>query len=108
MGPLRYNSSQERKGHLGVVICLRRRLMNLAVCSVSPEFDVYENLIGMDICNIPFPDNSFNTVVSTEVLFYGMDRSQALKELTRGWLPEERWQFQSSQRDISIPRSSNT
>ena len=54
---------------------------------VSPEFDVYENLIGMDICNIPFPDNSFNTVVSTEVLFYGMDRSQALKELTRVLAP---------------------
>lgn len=54
---------------------------------VSPDYNVYDDLIGMDACEIPFPDNSFATVVSTEVFFYGMDRTRLLSEIVRVLAP---------------------
>jgi SAM-dependent methyltransferase len=54
---------------------------------VEPQFDKYENVIGMDAHEIPFPDGSFNTVVTNDVLSYGLDRLTILREMTRVLAP---------------------
>src|SRR5438132_838245 len=55
---------------------------------VSPEFNVYDNLVGLDVSSaVPFPDNSFNTICATEVFAYGLDRDRALREMCRVLAP---------------------
>lgn len=67
---------------------------------VAPNFNIYNNLIGMDACDIPFPDNSFNTIVSTEVFFYGMDRRKLLSEIVRVLAPGGTLAFSESSPEI--------
>ena len=67
---------------------------------VSPDFNIYDNLIGMDACDIPFPDNSFNTIVCTEVFFYGMDRGRLLSEIVRVLAPGGTLAFSESSPEI--------
>ena len=54
---------------------------------IEPRFDVYENVIGMDAHDIPFPDGSFNTVISNDMLSYGLDRRRILSEMVRVLAP---------------------
>lgn len=54
---------------------------------VDPNFDVYENVIGMDAHEIPFPDGSFNTIVTNDMLSYGVDREKILQEMVRVLAP---------------------
>ena len=54
---------------------------------IDPNYDVYENVLGIDAHNIPFPDGSFNTVVTNDMLNYGVDRSRILSEMTRVLAP---------------------
>jgi SAM-dependent methyltransferase len=54
---------------------------------IDPNYDVYENVLGIDAHNIPFPDASFNTVITNDMLNYGVDRSRILSEMTRVLAP---------------------
>jgi SAM-dependent methyltransferase len=68
---------------------------------VSPEYNVYENLIGLDVSGaVPFPDESFNTVSATEVFSYGIDRDRTLSELCRVLAPGGTIAFSDTAEDI--------
>jgi SAM-dependent methyltransferase len=67
---------------------------------VEPQYNLYEHLVGLDVCDIPFPDDSFNTIVSTEVFFYGMDRERLLSELVRVLAPGGTLAFSESSQEI--------
>ena len=54
---------------------------------LEPQFDKYENVIGLDAHRIPFPDGSFNTVVTNDMLGYGVDRPGILREMVRVLAP---------------------
>jgi SAM-dependent methyltransferase len=55
---------------------------------IEPEFNVYERFVGLDVSsNVPFGDETFNTVCATEVFSYGIDRDRTLKELARVLAP---------------------
>src|SRR5579862_1197089 len=68
---------------------------------VSPEFDVYDHLVGLDVSvSLPFADGAFNSVTSTEVFAYGIDRRQALAELARVLAPGGTLAFSESAEGI--------
>ena len=68
---------------------------------VSPEFNVYDNLVGLDVSSaVPFPDNSFNTICATEVFAYGLDRDKALREMCRVLAPGGTLAFSENAEDI--------
>src|SRR6266446_2206095 len=68
---------------------------------VTPEFNVYENLVGLDVSSaVPFPDDSFNTICATEVFSYGLDRDRTLSELGRVLAPGGTLAFSESAGDI--------
>ena len=68
---------------------------------ISPEYDVYERLIGLDVSDaVPFPDGSFNTVTATEVFSYGIDRDRALAELSHVLAPGGTLAFSETAEDI--------
>jgi SAM-dependent methyltransferase/uncharacterized protein YbaR (Trm112 family) len=68
---------------------------------VTPEFNVYENLLGLDVSSaVPFADNSFNTICATEVFSYGLDRDRTLSELCRVLAPGGTLAFSESAGDI--------
>jgi SAM-dependent methyltransferase len=54
---------------------------------VDPNFDAYENVIGMDAHEIPFADGSFNTVVTNDMLSYGVNRDKIVREMVRVLAP---------------------
>jgi len=54
---------------------------------VRPEAEHYVSVLGADGQNIPFPDNSFATVICNEVLGQGMDRFKMISEMTRVLAP---------------------
>jgi len=54
---------------------------------IEPNYDVYENLVGMDAHELPFPDESFNTIITNDMLSYGLDRVKILTEMTRVLAP---------------------
>lgn len=54
---------------------------------MDPNFDVYENVLGMDAHEIPFPDGSFNTIVTNDMLSYGLDRAKIIREMARVLAP---------------------
>jgi SAM-dependent methyltransferase len=53
----------------------------------DPNLDAYEQVLGMDAHHIPFPDDSFNTIVTNDMLSYGLDRAQILREMVRVLAP---------------------
>jgi SAM-dependent methyltransferase len=72
---------------------------------ITPDFNVYKNLMGMDACEVPFPANSFNTIVATEVFSYGLDRAQCVSELVRVLAPGGTLAFtDNSQEILKFPR----
>lgn len=54
---------------------------------VEPQFDKYENVIGMDAHAIPFADASFNTVITNDMLGYDVDRERIVSEMVRVLAP---------------------
>jgi SAM-dependent methyltransferase len=54
---------------------------------IEPQFDMYENVIGLDAHQLPFPDNSFNVVVTNDMLGYGVNREKILDEMIRVLAP---------------------
>jgi SAM-dependent methyltransferase len=54
---------------------------------LDPHLDVYENVIGMDAHGIPFPDESFNAIVTNDMLSYGVDRAKIVREIVRVLAP---------------------
>jgi SAM-dependent methyltransferase len=54
---------------------------------LDPNFDAYENVVGMDAHEIPFPDCSFNTVITNDLLSYGVERTKIICELVRVLAP---------------------
>src|SRR5262249_31910653 len=38
---------------------------------IEPHFDKYEDVIGMDAHEIPFPNGSFNTIITNDMLSFG-------------------------------------
>ena len=54
---------------------------------LDPNFDVYENVVGMDAHEMPFPVCSFNTIVTNDMLSYGLDRAKILREMVRVLAP---------------------
>ncbi|HEY7650706.1 MAG TPA: methyltransferase domain-containing protein [Methylomirabilota bacterium] len=68
---------------------------------VTPDFNVYENLVGLDVASaVPFPDDAFNSISATEVFSYGVDRDRVLSELTRVLAPGGTLAFSESAADI--------
>ncbi|CAA7619656.1 class I SAM-dependent methyltransferase [Magnetospirillum sp. SS-4] len=54
---------------------------------VEPRFDHYNNLIGLDMTDLPFPNSSFATILSSETMFYGQDLEKTFAEIFRVLTP---------------------
>lgn len=69
---------------------------------VAPEFNVYDNFVGLNVADrIPFADESFNTISSTEVFSYGIDRETTLAELVRVLAPGGTLAFSENSEEIT-------
>ena len=68
---------------------------------VHPQYAVYANFVGFDVsADVPFPDNSFNSICCTEVFSYGINRDRALAELARVLAPGGTLAFSDTAEDI--------
>jgi SAM-dependent methyltransferase len=54
---------------------------------VSIEVDHYKRMIGMDMVNIPFADDSFASIFSSHTMFYGQDLEATYSEILRVLAP---------------------
>ena len=54
---------------------------------VEARFDHYNNLVGLDMSDLPFPDASLATVMSSETMFYGQNLENTFSEIFRVLAP---------------------
>lgn len=54
---------------------------------VPLRFDHFNRMIGMDMADIPFADNSFATIFSSHTMFYGQDLPATFREIMRVLAP---------------------
>ena len=55
--------------------------------NTSLHFDHFEQMIGMDLCQIPFPDNSFATIFCSHAMHLGQDLPRIFSEIMRVLAP---------------------
>jgi len=55
--------------------------------NVAVEHEHYKQKIGMDMSEIPFPDNSFASIFSSHTMFYGQDLQKTFDEIMRVLAP---------------------
>lgn len=60
---------------------------------VAIQFDRYNRMVGMDMTQIPFPDNSFATIMSSQTMAYGQDLVTTYSEIMRVLMPGGRCTF---------------
>jgi ubiquinone/menaquinone biosynthesis C-methylase UbiE len=87
-------------GSLGIALAKISNLFVVALDSDSAAIDItvknilFERLthrmmvVETDVCDIPFPDNSFDLIVSRGSVFFWQDLPEALKEMYRVLKPK--------------------